>query len=859
MLRVFLTLVLILGLGASASFLRAQPMPPAPGVEIPPSIRDAFTTKGNSPFEFQHAWIEKARIAKEKRERYIADRGFYKRDMMASHQQSQHAVSGTLRVPVFCVKYSDSPPGDPFPISQLQTKLFTGPFSPQTLTQYYNEISFGALNLTGTVYGWYTLPQPNAFYVGPPGCYGICEQTEVPQLVAQTIGANDLAVNFGQYDNDGPDGLPNSGDDDGYVDFVAIVQPEEGGECGDHTNIWSHRSAITPGITTNDARFGGGVIRVSDYVIQPIYNCSELTLIDIGVFCHEFGHALGLPDLYDPQQDTNAVGHWCLMGLGPWNTTSQPAHPGAWCRNELGWADLDVVSGQLDGILSPIHASQTVYRVDLAAQKFRWAGCWSGDPPALRCGLSEIEANHRNWAGGAGYGNEWDVSASRDFYFNGTGPVSFVYDCVYELEPNYDYAYVTITVGNTTSTLATHTGVGSDDLEHPINLLPYLTAPGPYTISFRLKSDYAYSDEDGTFTSTCFPLVIGQVSVNGGGENYTTLFTDRADGFAQDPSFTEYYLLENRQAVGSDSNLHGTGMLIWHIDQANQSGGINNDRPRGIEVVQADGLRDLEETVNMGDAGDPFPGTSNKMLFSSGTNPSSFSHSRSAAAWIQLLSINGDVMTVRMVGGFGPPSPEEVSPTAGESGEVVQLQIDGSSFKKTPTAELVFYVPEEEELRHGVVTADVIPATSVEWLGDDRILAEFDLTGAPNGLFNIVVHNPGGASSALEAGFTISGAPPTAADDTPRKFALSPCYPNPFNPTTTIHFELASRVHVDLRVYDVNGALVRTLVNETKPEGQYSLQWNGRNHAGNPVGSGVYFYRITAGEFSDVRKMTLLK
>jgi flagellar hook assembly protein FlgD len=64
---------------------------------------------------------------------------------------------------------------------------------------------------------------------------------------------------------------------------------------------------------------------------------------------------------------------------------------------------------------------------------------------------------------------------------------------------------------------------------------------------------------------------------------------------------------------------------------------------------------------------------------------------------------------------------------------------------------------------------------------------------------------------------------------------------------------------VSLRVYDVSGAVVRTLVDESKAAGSYTLTWNGRDNHGSPVSSGVYFYRITADGFSDVRKMTLLK
>jgi hypothetical protein len=88
---------------------------------------------------------------------------------------------------------------------------------------------------------------------------------------------------------------------------------------------------------------------------------------------------------------------------------------------------------------------------------------------------------------------------------------------------------------------------------------------------------------------------------------------------------------------------------------------------------------------------------------------------------------------------------------------------------------------------------------------------------------------------------------------------LSQNTPNPFNPTTLIRYQLADREHVTLAVYDANGQLVRTLVDETRPLGNNEVAWDGRSDAGLPVGSGVYFYRLTAGKFSEARKMVLLK
>jgi hypothetical protein len=95
----------------------------------------------------------------------------------------------------------------------------------------------------------------------------------------------------------------------------------------------------------------------------------------------------------------------------------------------------------------------------------------------------------------------------------------------------------------------------------------------------------------------------------------------------------------------------------------------------------------------------------------------------------------------------------------------------------------------------------------------------------------------------------------------PKAFALSQNYPNPFNPSTTIAYDIpeGDNIQVQLKVYNMRGQLVRTLVEETKSEGSYQIQWDGSDNYGRRVSSGVYFYRIKAGEFSKTRKMVILK
>ncbi|MGD8413193.1 MAG: FlgD immunoglobulin-like domain containing protein, partial [Candidatus Latescibacterota bacterium] len=83
--------------------------------------------------------------------------------------------------------------------------------------------------------------------------------------------------------------------------------------------------------------------------------------------------------------------------------------------------------------------------------------------------------------------------------------------------------------------------------------------------------------------------------------------------------------------------------------------------------------------------------------------------------------------------------------------------------------------------------------------------------------------------------------------------------PNPFNPTTTISFTLPEKMEVNLSIYNVAGKLVTTVVNRALPDGLNEFAWDGTDANGNPVSSGVYLYRLTAGKKSITRKMVMLK
>jgi len=93
----------------------------------------------------------------------------------------------------------------------------------------------------------------------------------------------------------------------------------------------------------------------------------------------------------------------------------------------------------------------------------------------------------------------------------------------------------------------------------------------------------------------------------------------------------------------------------------------------------------------------------------------------------------------------------------------------------------------------------------------------------------------------------------------PAKFNLHSAYPNPFNPVTTLSYDLPSEAQVELAVFDISGRLVTTLVKKSQAGGSYDVQWNGMDANGNTLPSGLYLYRLQAGKFVANEKMLLLK
>ncbi|MEW6412731.1 MAG: M28 family peptidase [Candidatus Zixiibacteriota bacterium] len=132
----------------------------------------------------------------------------------------------------------------------------------------------------------------------------------------------------------------------------------------------------------------------------------------------------------------------------------------------------------------------------------------------------------------------------------------------------------------------------------------------------------------------------------------------------------------------------------------------------------------------------------------------------------------------------------------------------------------------------------------------DIPLSAFDRTTAITVLRQAIADVTGGSTSVEDF---------TDLNVIPSSYALSQNYPNPFNPTTRISYSVPRRAHVTLEVYNILGQKVTTLVDESKAAGNYTISWDGSDERGGKVATGIYFYKLQAGDFIDSKKMLLLK
>ncbi|MFH1568659.1 MAG: FlgD immunoglobulin-like domain containing protein [Gemmatimonadota bacterium] len=249
---------------------------------------------------------------------------------------------------------------------------------PGSLSHFYDTMSFGALRLRGEVGPRvYRSRSAAPAYLAPDAT----SEGGFGTFCREILEAADGDVDFSRFDNDGPDGVTSSGDDDGVADAVFIVIPRVPARflLGPATGMgylgeWGS-------YVTRDRGAGGQAVQVSAYqgTIQQGPTFDEAA----GAMCHEYGHVLRLPDLYDteylrdpeapPEKDSAGIGAWGLMGWGArgWNGTPGPNSLSAWSRVRLGWAQVVEPAGSdVRMELQDVGVSGQVGRVTVAGDDY---------------------------------------------------------------------------------------------------------------------------------------------------------------------------------------------------------------------------------------------------------------------------------------------------------------------------------------------------------------------------------------------------------------------------------------------------------------------------------------------------------
>ncbi len=249
---------------------------------------------------------------------------------------------------------------------------------------YYLASSYNLLTINSTVVGWVTAPNPHDYY-GP--------QDKWSELARDAIVAARNAypsLDFSQFDNDG----------DGYIDGIAIFHQGYGQEASGNTNdVWSH----TGSVYSYNLIYNGK--RCATYTMQPEKLGTSSNMITVGVMCHEFGHNLGLPDLYDTDYSSDGIGNWDVMAGGSWLNGGRtvPVH-NPWSKYQLGWLTPVVLSNPGTYTLNSSLTSNTVYRINtqtnneyfLLENRQKTSGTWNAYLPGSGMLIFHIDQNYIN-------------------------------------------------------------------------------------------------------------------------------------------------------------------------------------------------------------------------------------------------------------------------------------------------------------------------------------------------------------------------------------------------------------------------------------------------------------------------------
>jgi immune inhibitor A len=222
-----------------------------------------------------------------------------------------------------------------------------------SLNDFYLENSYGNYTVLGSIVGnrWYMSSHNYSEYYD--GNYMLSTGGD---LAAENVQQVDQLINFNDYDLN----------HDGHIDAMFMVHAgADGADDGNVNHCWSHAIPYF-NYLTNDGVIIDGVTNVPEFAL--VTSAYETTMCCIAVMCHELGHLVGLPDLYDGSRNNWGIGYWGLMGYGAWgaggNTPWSPSHFEAWSKVEAGFVDPVVITNDTHNLrILDIETHPVAYKV----------------------------------------------------------------------------------------------------------------------------------------------------------------------------------------------------------------------------------------------------------------------------------------------------------------------------------------------------------------------------------------------------------------------------------------------------------------------------------------------------------------
>ena len=472
----------------------------------------------------------------------------------------------------------------------------------ESFKDFYLKQSNGRFLAKGDVSDWVTVPYNEARYGAKnnaDGYWNYVKDTATAWYNAQKAsGKTDAEIatylkQFDQVDRYDGDGDGNFNEPDGYIDHFQAIHAGEGEEAGGGAQgvnaIWSHRwYAYSTGIgqTGPEQNKLGGVplgnsgIWIGDYTTEPENG-------GLGVFTHEFGHDLGLPDYYDTAGGDNGTGFWTLMSGGSWlnhgtdSIGTTPGYMGPLEKLQLGWLDYKVVPYGTDMTVKLGAAN-----LPKGTSSYQALAVTLPDK-TVKTDYNTPHSGSYEWWGGAA--DDLQNTLTRDVDFTGKTSASLTAWLEADIETDYDYLFVETSVDG-----ASWTQVGT-----PITGEGQAWAQKTWDLSSLAgkagKVRFRYATDGGLHYKGPF-LDDLAITADGG-----TVFTDDvesgdngwvADGFTRMNGSTSevvshYYLAENRVYSGYDATLktgpynfgfantrpdwverfpYQNGMLVWYVD-----------------------------------------------------------------------------------------------------------------------------------------------------------------------------------------------------------------------------------------------------------------------------------------------------